>query len=88
MEREKLTLYAIPLPKALDVDTDSWDPRLGVDNERLTPIEDLKEVRIYHSDHQVMKIGTSLSIEEERDLFDQLIRNTNLFSWAPPDMIG
>lgn len=54
-------------PEAPDTNIDYWDPRLGVDNERLMPTKDLKEVRICPSTHQVTKIGTSLTVEEERD---------------------
>lgn len=41
----------------LDVDTD----RVGGDNERLTHMDDVKEVRIGPSVHRVTKIGTSLT---------------------------
>lgn len=44
MGKEESVLVGVPLPGTLEVDTDSWDLRLGGDNERLTPIKDLKEV--------------------------------------------
>lgn len=31
-----------PFPEALDANIDGWDPRLGSNNERLMPTEDLK----------------------------------------------
>lgn len=49
------------------------------DNERPMPIDDLKEVRRGPSVHQVTKIGTSLTEEEECKLVGQLNRNVNLF---------
>lgn len=74
--------------EALDRHVDYWDPRLGTNNERLTPttIEDLKEVNIGPLAHRVTKIGTSVTEKEECELLDQLIINVDLFSWAPPDM--
>lgn len=35
-----------------------------------------------------MKIGISLSEEEEHKLVDQLNRNIDLFAWAHSDMLG
>ncbi|CAI8592118.1 unnamed protein product [Vicia faba] len=40
MGREEISLGVISLHEALDADTYSWDPRLGINNERLTPTED------------------------------------------------
>lgn len=80
MGNEEFYLGDIPLQEKLDVDIDSWDPRLSVENERLTPLENLKEVRINLSAHHVTKINTSLTKEEERELVDQLIRNVDLFA--------
>lgn len=37
---------------------------MGVNNERLTPTEDLKEVRLGSSSHEVTKIEPSLTKEE------------------------
>lgn len=62
-------------------------PQVGVDNKRLTPIEDLKEFRIYPSPHQVIKISTSLTEEEEHELVNRLIRNVDLFTWTPYYML-
>lgn len=80
MRKEELTLVGDPLPKALDIDTNSWDPRLGRENERLVPTEDLKEVWISPSAHRVTKIGTSIAKEEECEIVDQLTRNVYLFA--------
>lgn len=52
------------------MDTASWDLRLGMENERLMPTEDLKEVQIGHLGHRVIKIVTSLPKKEERKLVD------------------
>lgn len=38
--------------------------------------------------HQVTKLGTSLAKEGEQELIDQLIKNVDLFAWAPSDMPG
>lgn len=46
MEMEEFALGGALLSKALDADIDCWGPKLGVNKERLTPTEDLKEVRI------------------------------------------
>lgn len=80
MGNEEFYLGDIPLPEKLDADIDSWDPRLSMENERLTPLENLKEVRINLSAHQVTKIDISLTKEEEHELVDQLIRNVDLFA--------
>lgn len=48
----------------MDANIDSWDLKMDVDNERLTPAEDLKKVKIRTSTHQVKKIDTSLTEEE------------------------
>lgn len=53
MERKKLSLVGVPLPEALDAHVDGWDPQIGMDNERLTPIEDLREIWINISSHKV-----------------------------------
>lgn len=87
MWKEELVLIGVLLPKALETETDSRDPRLGRDNERVMPTEYLKEVRIGPSAYQVTKIGTSLTEEEEHDLVNQLIRNIDLLAWAPSDML-
>lgn len=86
IEREEPALVGVPLPEDLDANINFWDPRLGANNKRLTPMEDLEEVKICPSTHQVTKIGTSFSEEEEHKLVDQLIRNINLFAWDPSDM--
>lgn len=51
-----------------------------MDNERLTPTKDLKEVRKFPLVHKVTKIGTSFTEEEEGRLIDQLIINVDLFA--------
>lgn len=59
-----------PFPEAFDAEVDCWIPRLGDDNERLTPIEDLKEVMIAPTSHQETKICTFITEEEENELID------------------
>lgn len=44
-----------------DVDTLSYDPKLGEEIERLTPTEDLKKVHIGPMHQDVTKLGTLLS---------------------------
>lgn len=39
-----LTLIVIPYPKMDDAYITSWDPRLGEENEKITPTKYLKEV--------------------------------------------
>lgn len=68
MEREELALGGAPLSEALDANIDCWGSKLGVNKERLAPTEDLKEVRKGPLAHQVTKIGTSLTEEEEHEL--------------------
>lgn len=61
---------------------------MGAEAERLTSTENLKEVQIGHYICHVTNIGTLVFTEEERELADQLIKNADLFSWAPSDMQG
>lgn len=61
--------------KGLDLRLDAWE-------ERLMPMENLKEIQIGPHTHQVTKIGTPLSAGEERELVDQLRKNFNLFTWT------
>lgn len=56
--------------------------------ERLFPSEDLKDVQIGSHTYQVAKIGIFMYAFEERELVDQLIKNVNLFAWAPYDIPG
>lgn len=88
MRNEKFGLEVVPFPIAQDTDTTGWDPRLGVENERLTPTKDLKDVQIGPLAHHVTKIGTSLFEEEGRKLDDQLIRNVDLLIRTLSDMSG
>lgn len=69
----------VPLPEALDTGINFWDRKLGYDNERLAPTNDLKEDMICPLTHQVTKLSISFIEEEEHELFDQLIRNIDLF---------
>lgn len=85
-ERKELALDVFHFPEARDIWTIGWDPRLGVENERLMPTEDMKEVQISHSAYRVTKIGILLSKEYESKLFYQLIRNFDFLTWAPSDM--
>lgn len=55
MERKELALMGVPLPEALNAHVDGWDPKIGMENETFTPIEDLREVRINLSSHQVQR---------------------------------
>lgn len=61
---------------------------MGAEVESLTPKKYLKEVQIGPHAHHVTNIGTPLSIEDESELVDQLIKNAYLFAWAPSDMSG
>lgn len=81
MVREDLALENISFLKTLKDDIDTWDPRLGLDNESLMPTEG-------YFPHQVTKIDTSIFEEEECVLVDLLIRNINLFSRDPSGMLG
>lgn len=86
IEREDLSLVDAPLSEASNIDLKCWDSRLSVEAERLTPIEDLKEVHIGPFGHQLTNISTSLFQEEEHELVDLLIKNIKFFAWAPSDM--
>lgn len=44
MDKEDLTHETGLFPEAHDANSASWDPILGVENERLVPIEELKKV--------------------------------------------
>lgn len=69
-----------------NTDFECLDPRLGAEAERLTPTRDLKEVQIGPYVHQVANISTFLSVEKERELVYQLIKNADLFVWDPSNM--
>jgi hypothetical protein len=62
------------------------DPREDFQQERIEPMEDLKEVPIGPEAHQTTKIGTFLSQEEETALVNLLRRNLDLFAWNPSKM--
>lgn len=52
---------------------------LGGDSLKL--IEELKTVRINPEDHQVTKMGTTLSLEKEVEIIELLKNNVDLFAW-------
>lgn len=68
--REELSLVDVLHSDVPNTDIRCWDLRLGAGAIRLTPTEDLKEVHIGSYIHQVTKIVTFLSGEEERELVD------------------
>lgn len=70
MGKKDLARETSLFPEAQYTYTLSWDLILGVENEILTPIEDLKEVQIGPLSHQLTKIETSLSEEEGHELVD------------------
>lgn len=49
---------------------------------------DWEEVYIGPHTYQVRKIGTSLCMEEERELIDKLIKNGDMFAWDPSNIAG
>lgn len=59
---------------------------MDAETKRITPTEDLKDVQIGLFSLQATKISNSLSVEEERELVDRLIKNIDLFTWDPSDM--
>lgn len=50
MKREPV-LGAASYPKVSGTKVENWDPRLGIENERLTPTEDLKDFQISPFNH-------------------------------------
>lgn len=58
------------------------DPNIKTEKERITPIKDLKEVKIGPQDFQVTKVGTFLFEAKKEELVVLLLRNDNLFSWT------
>lgn len=80
--KEEIILVGAHHSKVTNVDFKSWDPILGVETERIKPIEDLKEAQISHQVHQVTKICISLSVREERELVDRFQRNIDLLAWG------
>lgn len=86
--REEIALVNVLSSKVPNVEFEGWDPRLGAGAERLTPIEDLKEVWIGPHIHQVTKTNISLYAEEKRELVDWLQRNVDLFVYAPSYISG
>lgn len=70
MGKDDLSHEAFPLSEAQYTDIMGWEPRPGMENERLTPTKDLKGFQIGPLAHQVKKIETSFSKEEERELID------------------
>lgn len=80
--------YGHPHLEVFDAYIDCWDPKLGAENERIMPTEDLMEVRIGPSTHQVIKVCISLIKEEKHNLVGQFIKTVKLFSRTPYDMSG
>ncbi|XP_039687770.1 uncharacterized protein [Medicago truncatula] len=64
------------------------DPREDFPQERIEPIEAVKDIIIGPMPHQITKIGTSLSESEEEILVQLLRENVDLFAWAPSNMPG
>lgn len=86
MKKGDNTHEASTLTEAHDIDITILDPILGVKNERLTPIKELKEVQIWPLGHKVTRIGTSLSKETECKPVNQLKMNVNLLAWPLSNM--
>ncbi|GAU32939.1 hypothetical protein TSUD_153560 [Trifolium subterraneum] len=64
------------------------DPREEFHEGRVSPIEDLEEIKIGSEPHQVTNIGTTLPAEEKDKVIETLRRNVDLFAWHPKDMPG
>ncbi|XP_024630277.1 uncharacterized protein [Medicago truncatula] len=72
----------------LEVKVVDLDPREEYQQERIEPIEAVKDIIIRPLPHQVTKIGTSLEKFEEESLVQLLRENVDLFAWGPSDMPG
>ncbi|RDX65933.1 Retrovirus-related Pol polyprotein from transposon 17.6, partial [Mucuna pruriens] len=69
----------------LDLDL---DPRGQFENEGPLPAEELKEIALGPDRGQTAKIGTTMSLEEERLLTAVLVSNHDIFAWSAQDMPG
>ncbi|XP_039687900.1 uncharacterized protein [Medicago truncatula] len=74
--------------ETLGVNLIDLDPREDYQQERIVPIEDLKDIVIGSDPNRTTKIGASLKEAEERNLIQLLQENFDLFAWSPSDMPG
>ncbi|RDX65006.1 hypothetical protein CR513_56368, partial [Mucuna pruriens] len=64
------------------------DPRCHEERERPHPVEKLKEIQVGPKESQRTKIGTTMTEEQETELIRCLQQNSDVFAWAPEDMLG
>jgi hypothetical protein len=69
-------------------DVADLDPREGFQEERVSPVDELKQVQIGDQPHQTTNLGTNLEPSEEEMVVELLKRNADLFAWHPKDMSG
>ncbi|GAU31520.1 hypothetical protein TSUD_332960 [Trifolium subterraneum] len=68
--------------------TADLDPREEFQEGRVSPTEELEEIKIGDKAHQVTNLGTTLPYEERGKIIATLRRNVDLFAWHPEDMPG
>jgi hypothetical protein len=69
-------------------DVADLDPREDFQEERVSPVDELKQVQIGDQPHQTTNLGTNLKPSEEERVVELLKRNADLFAWHPKDMSG
>jgi hypothetical protein len=69
-------------------DVADLDPREDFQEERVSPVDELKQVQIGDQPHQTTNLGTNLEPSEEEMVVELLKRNADLFAWHPKDMSG
>ncbi|XP_020206440.1 uncharacterized protein LOC109791543 [Cajanus cajan] len=77
-------LYSTPAEK--HIHSIELDPRMGQFDHQPAPAEDIKEVAVMEG--RTVKIGTSLTPENEERLVKVLKENASVFAWHSSDMPG
>ncbi|GAU31015.1 hypothetical protein TSUD_393000 [Trifolium subterraneum] len=92
--KKKLSQVSISqAPKeAIDIthmcQTADLDPREEFQEGRVSPTEELEEIKIGDKAHQVTNLGTTLPYEERGKIIPTLRKNVDIFAWRPKDIPG
>jgi hypothetical protein len=70
------------------VEAADLDPREDFHKDRVSPIDELEEVRIGEEEHQTTKLGVNMQPKERTKILEILRKNVDLFAWHPKDMPG
>jgi hypothetical protein len=70
------------------VEAADLDPREDFHKDRVSPKDELEEVRIGEEEHQTTKLGVNMQPKERAEILEILRKNVDLFAWHPKDMPG